>query len=204
MHYLLFFIGIIFFVISLLAFSASHFSVWDLQLVEYLATIRTEPINKAAIFLAAVGGMPFVLLITLFWCIHRARYKAYADVVFIVLGVAGSIASVWLMKVLISRPRPPEIYHLATSYGDSFPSGHSMYAAALACLAIYVSRTAPSHRLVVCLAILWMLIMGVSRVYLGVHYPSDVLAGWSMGLIWISLLYGMYCKLTQSNTYYFR
>ena len=204
MHYLLLFIGIILFIISVLALSIQPLTDLDLAMVEYFSTLRTEPIDKLAILLSALGGMPFVLFLTTLWCFHRAWYKKYRDVVFIGLGVVGSIASAWLLKFLISRPRPPEMFHLVTSYGASFPSAHSMYAATLACLAIFLSRPFPAHRYVVCIAILWMLMMGISRVYLGVHFPSDVLAGWSISIIWISLLYILCGRYTQLNTNYFR
>ena len=204
MPYLLLFIGIILFIISALALSIQPLTALDLAMVEYFSTLRTEPIDKLAILLSALGGMPFVLFLTTLWCFHRAWYKKYRDVVFIGLGVVGSIASAWLLKFLISRPRPPEMFHLVTSYGASFPSAHSMYAATSACLAIFLSRPFPAHRYVVCIALLWMLMMGISRVYLGVHFPSDVLAGWSISIIWISLLYILCGRYTQLNTNYFR
>jgi len=203
MPYLLLFIGIILFIISILVLFFQPLTSLDLTIVENFSTLRTEPINKFAILLSALGGMPFVLFLTCLWCFHRAWYKKYRDVVFIGLGVVGSIASAWLLKFLISRPRPPEMFHLVTSYGASFPSAHSMYAATLACLAIFLSRPFSAHRHVVCIALLWMLMMGISRVYLGVHFPSDVLAGWSISIIWISLLYIMYGRYNQSNTNYF-
>ena len=203
MPYLLLFIGIILFIISALALSIQPLTDLDLAMVEYFSTLRTEPIDKLAILLSALGGMPFVLFLTTLWCFHRAWYKKYRDVVFIGLGVVGSIASAWLLKFLISRPRPPEMFHLVTSYGASFPCAHSMYAAPLACLAIFLSRPFSAHRHVVSIALLWMLMMGISRVYLGVHFPSDVLAGWSISIIWISLLYILCGRYTQLNTHYF-
>lgn len=203
MPYLLLFIGIILFIISILVLFFQPLTSLDLTIVENFSTLRTEPINKFTILLSALGGMPFVLFLTCLWCFHRAWYKKYKDVIFIGLGVVGSIASVCLLKFLISRPRPPEMFHLVTSYGASFPSAHSMYAATLACLAIFLSRPFPAHRFIVCIALLWMLMMGISRVYLGVHFPSDVLAGWSISIIWISLLYIMYGRYNQSNTNYF-
>ena len=203
MPYLLLFIGIILFIISILVLFFQPLTSLDLTIVENFSTLRTEPINKFAILLSALGGMPFVLFLTCLWCFHRAWYKKYKDVIFIGLGVVGSIASVWLLKFLISRPRPPEMFHLVTIYGASFPSAHRMYAATLACLAIFLRRPFPAHRFIVCIALLWMLMMGISRVYLGVHFPSDVLAGWSISIIWISLLYIMYGRYNQSNTNYF-
>ena len=132
--------------------------------------------------------------------VMKFAHEKYQHVVFIALGLVGSIAIVWLLKYLVSRPRPPEMYHLVESYGASFPSAHSMYAATLGCLAIYLSRKHPQHHIIWFCAVLWLVIMGLSRVYLGVHFPSDVLAGWSISFIWISLLYLGYAKFSRAKT----
>ncbi|ENZ0764474.1 phosphatase PAP2 family protein, partial [Acinetobacter baumannii] len=65
-----------------------------------------------------------------------AWYKKYITVIFISLGVIGSITMGWLLKWCVNRPRPPEAYHIVESYGASFPSAHSVYASTLACLAM--------------------------------------------------------------------
>lgn len=96
----------------------------------------------------------------------------------------------------IDRPRPLEFYHLVQSYGASFPSGHSLYAATLASLALLLCQQHRYRLFVILIATLWIMVMGISRVYLGVHYPTDVLSGWGIGLIWTSLLW---LWLYQSN-----
>ena len=187
----------IFSVLMLLLPSLTHF---DLVVVEWLSLHRTVYLNTISITLSALGGMPFVLFLTSLWCFHQGWYKKYTNVIFISLGLIGSIATVWLLKYIISRPRPPEMYHLVQSYGASFPSAHSAYAAALGCLAIYLSLKHPKRRLIWFCAFIWLLIMGISRVYLGVHFPSDVLAGWSISFIWITLLfYMLYAKLSRAK-----
>ena len=161
---------------------------------------RTVQLNTISITLSVMGGMPFVLFLTTIWCLHQAWCKKYTNIVFTSLGLIGSIATVWLLKYIISRPRPPEMYHLVNSYGASFPSAHSIYAAALGCLAIYLSQKHPQHTLICLCAFIWLLIMGISRIYLGVHFPSDVLAGWSISFIWITLLYMLYAKFSRAKT----
>ena len=75
MPYLLLFIGIILFIISALALSIQPLTALDLAMVEYFSTLRTEHIDKLAILLSALGGLPFVLFLTTLWCFHRAWYK---------------------------------------------------------------------------------------------------------------------------------
>jgi len=200
MPYLLLGVGFFLFIFSILMLAFPSLNLFDWVMIEWLSQHRTLSLNRIFIALSTIGGMPFVLFLTTIWCLHQAWYKKYTNVIFISLGLIGSIATVWLLKYVISRPRPPEMYHLVQSYGASFPSAHSIYAAALGCLAIYLSQKHPQHTLICICAFVWLFIMGISRVYLGVHFPSDVLAGWSIGFIWITLLYLLYVKFSRAKT----
>lgn len=200
MPYFLLGIGFLLFIFSVLMLFVPALSQLDLQIVVWMSQQRSSALNIISSTLSTVGGMLFVLFLTTIWCLYQVWYKKYQHVVFIALGLVGSIAIVWLLKYLVSRPRPPEMYHLVESYGASFPSAHSMYAATLGCLAIYLSRKHPQHHIIWFCAVLWLVIMGLSRVYLGVHFPSDVLAGWSISFIWISLLYLGYEKFSRAKT----
>ena len=200
MPYLLLGVGFFLFIFSVLTLFTPSLHHFDLVMVEWMSQHRTVQLNTISITLSVMGGMPFVLFLTTIWCLHQAWCKKYTNIVFTSLGLIGSIATVWLLKYIISRPRPPEMYHLVNSYGASFPSAHSIYAAALGCLAIYLSQKHPQHTLICLCAFIWLLIMGFSRVYLGVHFPSDVLAGWSISFIWITLLYMLYAKFSRAKT----
>mgnify|MGYP002131549174 CR=1 FL=1 len=192
-------IGCVFFIFSVSALNFMHTQILDHQIVNVLSVHRIEWLNPIAKSLSYLGGMPFVLFLAMLWCLRLAWYKKYSDIVFISTGIIGSISLAWLLKCLISRPRPPEMYFLVKTYGDSFPSGHSLYAAALGCLAMYVYRQHSKHALICLLASAWILLMGVSRVYAGAHYPSDVLSGWSISFIWITLLYWLMAKYPSAN-----
>ncbi|WP_374663348.1 phosphatase PAP2 family protein [Acinetobacter sp.] len=185
----LLFLGFLLLIISILMLKLPALSVFDLDAVQWMHQHRTLFFNQLAIGLSAAGGMPCVLFFTALWCLHQAWYKKYSNTVFISIGIIGSICIAWMLKYFVSRPRPPEMYFLVKTYGDSFPSGHSLYAAALGCLAMYVSLQHSRHKLICLSASIWILLMGVSRVYAGAHFPSDVLSGWSISFIWITLLY---------------
>src|SRR6478609_3685952 len=96
-----------------------------------------------------------------------------------------------LLKDIINRPRPQLVPHLSQVYTSSFPSGHSMLSAVVyLTLGSLLARIAPGMMVklyLIAVALLLTFLVGVSRVYMGVHYPTDVLAGWTAGLVWAIL-----------------
>ena len=164
-------------------------STLDLFSVQALFEHRSFVLNQVTILLSRLGGMPFLLFLTTFLCIYQTWIKNYKNAIFIALSVGGSIVIGWLLKWGIDRPRPLAFYHLVQSYGASFPSAHSLYAATLSSLVLLLSQQHKYRSSIVLVSVLWLIIMGISRVYAGVHYPTDVLAGWGIGLIWTSLLW---------------
>lgn len=92
-----------------------------------------------------------------------------------------------IIKSVVERPRPDDILHLIDAGGFSFPSGHSITSMFIFAMLIYLVRTNMNNRraadvFTIVLAIP-MICIGLSRIYLGVHYPTDVLAGWCLGII---------------------
>ena len=171
-------------------------STLDLFSVQALFEHRSFALNQVTILLSRLGGMPFLLFLTTFLCIYQTWIKNYKNVIFITLSVGGSIGIGWLLKWSIDRPRPLEFYHLVQSYGASFPSAHSLYAATLASLMMLLLQQHKYRISVILVSTLWFIFMGISRVYAGVHFPTDVLTGWGIGLILTSLLWFW---LYQSN-----
>ena len=138
--------------------------------------------------LTALGGGVVVLLITAlaagFLAVARKRHA----LVFVLVAVGGGALLSVALKHVFARPRPQVVPHLAQVTTTSFPSGHStlsavVYLTLAALLAGLVERRREKIYLVAT-ALLLMVVVGVSRVVLGVHYPTDVLAGWLVGLGW--------------------
>ena len=110
--------------------------------------------------------------------------------------LAGASASGYLamlvLKSVFQRPRPDVVPHLIDSHSTSFPSGHAMMSAVIYVTLAFQLLSVIKHwrvRLAIMLtAILLTTLIGMSRIFLGVHFPTDVLAGWTAGLVW-SLLW---------------
>lgn len=139
----------------------------------------------------ALGGVAALLLFTVITVVYLlADGKSHMALLLAAAAIGGLLISSGL-KHLFARPRPDIVPHLSIVYSSSFPSGHSMLSAVVyltlgSLLAAVISRPA-LKAYVLGVAVLLTVLVGVSRVYLGVHYPTDVLAGWTAGLAWALL-----------------
>jgi undecaprenyl-diphosphatase len=115
----------------------------------------------------------------------------YRHAVFVTLASAGGWVLNALLKELFERPRPDVVPHLREVATLSFPSGHALTSAAvyltLGALVMEMTRSRLGKIYCMAVAMLATALIGASRVYLGVHYPTDVLAGWLIGLSWALL-----------------
>lgn len=134
-------------------------------------------------------GSPLVLfLLTAFVGGFLAMRRQYQALIFLIVAVAGGGLLNVGLKSLFSRPRPDLVPHLMKAGSTSFPSGHSMLAAVgYLTLGALLARLVEGMRLKVyfiSVALVLAFAIGCSRVYMGVHYPTDVFAGWLLGLVW--------------------
>ncbi|MGE5611942.1 MAG: phosphatase PAP2 family protein [Bacillota bacterium] len=141
--------------------------------------------------ITALGGfavLTIVIVVVSGFLLLRRKYHAMGLVLIAVIG--GELLSTAL-KHLIGRPRPPAIGRLVDVHNPSFPSGHSMLSAVvyltLGALLARLITDWPSRIYFLVVALLLTFLVGISRIYLGAHYPTDVLAGWTAGLVWAML-----------------
>lgn len=143
---------------------------------------------KVAADVTALGGGVILTIVVLLaaglLAVQRLWLSAAAT---LAASISGGLV-VSLVKTEVARPRPDLVDHLVQVSNMSFPSGHSANSAivylTLAGLASQVTVSAAARRYILVMAILMVGAIGCSRVYLGVHWPSDVLAGWSFGTLW--------------------
>lgn len=152
-------------------------------------------LEEAALEITALGSFTVLGLITVAVVIWLLLMRKLWTAVLVLVSVLGGVLISSLLKSGFARPRPDLAPHADIVHTLSFPSGHSMSAAVVyLTLAALLTRAQPHRRLkiyLVSVAVTLTLLVGLSRVYLGVHWPSDVIAGWSVGSGWALLCWAV-------------
>jgi len=136
----------------------------------------------------ALGGVGVLSLLSLASIGYLWLMKMKRVALFVLLAIGTGLLIALVLKAVFDRPRPDLISYGAMVYTASFPSGHSMLSA-LVYLTGGAILAAAHHRrrtrfYIIMWAVLLTILVGLSRIYLGVHWPSDVLAGWAIGASW--------------------
>ena len=150
---------------------------------------HTTPLMiQASKVLNIIGHLPYASLIAVVLAAWQWHLHRLSRAVFILLGTLLSAGIMAVAKYFFDRPRPQFWPRIVEAANTSFPSGHSTYAAALATLVIILYWHTPQRWLVTAAALLFAFSMGLSRMVLGVHYPTDVVVGWITGSVTVILL----------------
>jgi undecaprenyl-diphosphatase len=148
-------------------------------------------VEEAVRDITALGGTGILMLLTLGVVGYLVLSRRYTMALLVLVAIGGGSLLSTLLKQGFDRPRPDLVPHITDVRSASFPSGHSMLAAVTyLTLGALLARIQPKRRLkayLLLFAALLAFAVGVSRVYLGVHWPTDVLAGWAAGAVWALL-----------------
>ena len=141
--------------------------------------------------ITALGSFTVLSLISAVVAGFLLFTRRYNALLLMILALGGGMLLNWCLKNYFARPRPEYVTQLHYVDSNSFPSGHSLLAAVVyLTLGALVARLVAKRRhkiYVLGVAVFVTLLVGASRVYLGVHYPTDVLAGWAVGMLWAIL-----------------
>jgi len=165
---------------------------FDLQALQSVAADRAAGLTRLTSVLTALGSLVILSPLAAVAVVVLWRWNRRPDGLVLATVAVGSALLPTLTKVIIGRDRPP-VEHLTQVSSNSFPSEHAVQAAAIyLALALLLGRSwpAPWQRVLIGTALVLAVVVAGSRVYLGVHYPTDVTAGLVVGWIWSWLLVG--------------
>lgn len=153
--------------------------------------------------ITALGGTAILTLFTLVAFVYLVLRRKFRAAVFTIAAVGGGILLSTLLKIGFDRPRPDLVPHETVVYTASFPSGHAMLSAitylTLAALLSRIHSNNVMKTYLMAVAALFTLLVGASRVYLGVHWPTDVLAGWTAGAAWAAFMWLLERQLQRAG-----
>ncbi|MGI5132778.1 phosphatase PAP2 family protein [Pseudonocardia sp. CA-107938] len=151
---------------------------------------RTPGLTTAAILITTVGStVAMAVLAAAVAAALWARGRPI-DAAFLVLTTASASLLFRGLKIVFDRPRPPVATRLVVETNESLPSGHatmSMIVIGALVLLSWAGRSTATRVLAVLAAVAWVGLVGATRIYLGVHWFSDVVAGWAVGAAWLTL-----------------
>lgn len=147
-----------------------------------------EWLEEAGRDFTALGGMGILVFLTVATVGGYLLQGRHETATLILVAVLGGLVIALLLKQSFDRPRPDLVPHGSYAYTKSFPSGHSMLSAitylTLGSMIVRTRDHKATKVYIMSVSMLVTLLVGVSRVYLGVHWPTDVLAGWTAGASW--------------------
>jgi undecaprenyl-diphosphatase len=160
------------------------------------------PVREAARDITSLGGTAVLTIVTIIAAGFLALDGKTHMALFLCASVLGGVAASTVLKDVFHRPRPDLVPYSVYVSGASFPSGHSMMSAVTyLTLGALLARSQERKRIkayFLLVAIFLTFSVGVTRVYLGVHWPTDVLAGWTAGSVW-ALLCWLAARWLQSR-----
>jgi membrane-associated phospholipid phosphatase len=158
---------------------------WDDPILLFVHNLGSPALDAFMLFMSRVGYqwgvLPLDVAVFVYFVIRRRRY----DALFFGLAVGGAALLNVGAKLLFGRARPELWLSIAPEYDFSFPSGHAMGSMALAAALVVLLWATRWRYVAFVVGAVFVLLIGLSRIYLGVHYPSDILAGWAAAFAWV-------------------
>lgn len=160
----------------------------DIWIYEHIQSVYTPFLNNIIIFISSINNIYQLITIVVIVLLILNHYKLYTQMIFFSISMIGSSILFLVIKEIIKRERP--LLQLIEISGYSFPSGHATLSTTLVfSLYLILKDKIKYKKLFISICIIFPLLISFTRVYLCVHYLSDIIAGIGLGLIWVSSIY---------------
>lgn len=173
--------------------------VFDLSILNSIHAYSNSFYDYLFFIMTTIGGVSVMLPVTILVLAYFIYKKQRRNALIIIAGVGGATAANLILKLLFQRERPSLWYPLITENSYSFPSGHAMISAALIICLVSILWKTRWRWLAIISGTVLIILIGLSRLYFGVHYPSDILAGWCASIAWIYIVITIVNKFADSR-----
>lgn len=162
----------------------------DVRITSWFVDHRDDQVTAVLRPVTHLADPLVVVVVLLVAVVVLVRRHQRLPAIFLVVVASGAALLVQVVKLAVGRARPASVDRLVTVTGAAFPSGHAAQSVAcylgIAAVMAWMTRSRTVAAAAVVVAGVVCLLVGVSRIYLGVHWTSDVVAGWSLGLAWLA------------------
>ena len=160
----------------------------DTSISQFFFDLRTKEVAVPMFYFSKIGSFPFVMGVGAITIVVLIYFRKYVYILALVVSLCGTALTIYFSKPHYQRARPDMFkYYDASSF--SFPSGHSIIAVAFYGLLLYflIRNIKKQMTVSIIAALIFINSIGFSRIYLGVHYFTDVIAGFALGALWLML-----------------
>ncbi len=159
---------------------------WDVPIMQIIHSFSTPALDNFFIFVTHTAS-PWLIIPFIAVCLWLWYQKQIYRMILLIVSVLGNGLINAILKAIFERPRPDVFEPLLSESSYSFPSGHTMAAVAFyGVVAVFLWQD--KQRLAAVISGVWVMLVALSRVYIGVHYPSDVFASFALGVAWVALI----------------
>lgn len=175
----------------------------DRAILLFAEKIRVPSFNGVAVDITALGSPTVITFVTVIGLLILWLKKDRGGAAYLAVNAIGTGFWTLIVKHIIGRDRPQIIPRLVEVSGQSYPSGHSLAAAAVYLSFMFIayrSFKSTGDRIVLFITVSSLIgVIGLSRIYLGVHYPSDVVSGVFLGFAWTFFLTGVFARVAEHS-----
>jgi undecaprenyl-diphosphatase len=167
------------------ATQTGFFPVADRAILRWFAAHREGWLNGLAVDVTALGSSTVLALVTIFATVFFVTSARKRDGLHIALLSLGAATLTYFFKRFLARPRPDVVPALVVVSDRSYPSGHTLGATSIYLVLAYLAYRSTGKRWILACGALLAATIALSRVYLGVHYPTDIIGGAVIAIAWV-------------------